>query len=35
LRAEFLLPAVGLNQITGQPLKVETVKTAMHACVKG
>jgi 2-oxoglutarate ferredoxin oxidoreductase subunit alpha len=35
LRAEFLLPAVGLNQITGQPLKVETVKTAMRACVKG
>jgi 2-oxoglutarate ferredoxin oxidoreductase subunit alpha len=35
LRAEFLLPAVGLNQITGQPLKVGTVKTAMHACGKG
>ena len=34
LRAEFLIPATGLNQVTGQPLKVETVKTAIRALVE-
>jgi len=28
LRAEFLVPAVGLNQINGKPFKVATIKTA-------
>ncbi len=35
LRAEFLLPAVGLNQVTGKPFKVARVKAAVRALLNG
>lgn len=30
LRGEYLLPAVGLNQVNGQPFKISTIETAIH-----
>ena len=35
LRAEFLIPAQGLNQITGQPFAVSTVKQAVLDLMEG
>lgn len=33
LRSEFLIPAEGVNQMTGKPFKVATVKTAIRAAL--
>ena len=30
LRAEYLVDAVGLNQINGQPFKIATIERAIH-----
>jgi len=30
LRAEYLVPAVGLNQVNGQPFKISTIEAAIH-----
>ncbi|MGH6618990.1 MAG: 2-oxoacid:acceptor oxidoreductase subunit alpha, partial [Alphaproteobacteria bacterium] len=31
LRAQYLLPAEGLNQISGKPFKISTIEAAIHA----
>ncbi len=35
LRAKYLVPAVGLNKIKGQPFKIAEIETAVDALLKG
>ena len=35
LRAQYLVDAVGLNRVTGQPMHVEEVKTAINQLLEG
>jgi len=35
LRAEYLVAAEGLNQITGRPFKVSTIAAAIRDCLGG
>ena len=35
LRAKFLVPAVGLNKIKGQPFKISEIEGGVEALLKG
>ncbi|MEX0758457.1 MAG: 2-oxoglutarate ferredoxin oxidoreductase subunit alpha, partial [Tistlia sp.] len=35
LRAEYLLPAVGLSKVSGKPFKIAELETAIHAALEG
>ena len=35
IRAKYLVPAVGLNKIKGQPFKIAEIEAAIEALLKG